>query len=401
MHGDIVAAAELGSPLSQALRWDGEAARGTKVLADAREVLERAPGPGLVAVLAAQSNQAYVADHATEALALADASITTAAHVGIAPHYRALQVRAALSAPSDIGQAEVDLLADREGAIQAGDLSAAAYSWIILAWLQRRDVSYAAAIETHEQAIAFLRERGLPTEQAYRGRLQLLYAAGRWDDALAEVASLRPSYAARGDEQGLWACDQIEGWILLARGEQAPMLGGILARAAALGRDPADTAALAAEAAMASGDVAGALSILGQAIETGFLSGIDFPAEFVRACVRAEAPALARRALEKGVKPGDLMAASATLARAMLSEAAGCVERALGEYDAAATALQRHADVAEHAYALMGLGSCLLELGDTSAGVARLLEARDSWARLRATPRITEIDALLSSGRSP
>jgi hypothetical protein len=53
--------------------------------------------------------------------------------------------------------------------------------------------------------------------------------------------------------------------------------------------------------------------------------------------------------------------------------------------------------VPEHAYAVGGLGRCLLALGETEEGIARLRESRAIWERLRATPRIAEIDALLAA----
>ncbi len=53
--------------------------------------------------------------------------------------------------------------------------------------------------------------------------------------------------------------------------------------------------------------------------------------------------------------------------------------------------------VPEHAHAVAGLGRCLLALGETEEGIARLMEARATWERLRATPRIAEIDALLAA----
>jgi class 3 adenylate cyclase/tetratricopeptide (TPR) repeat protein len=400
-HGESVAAAEVAAPLAIALRWNGDATQAVRVLADARDVLELAPGPGLVAVIAGQSILAYVADRYEEAMALAGTSISMAAQLGIAPHYRALSIRGALRSPDEIREAEADLEAQREGAIDAGDFSAAAFAWIHLAWIRRRDVSFTAALEAHEQAIAFLRERGLPTQQARRGRLQLLFEIGRWDDVLAEVESLRPWYQAQGDGVGLWACDVQTAYVRLPRGERVGRLDEILVRAAALGLDPADASALVAEAAVAEDDLDAAVSILGQALESGFPSGIDMPAELVRACLRAGAPDLARRAMAKGVKEGAIREVYSLLARAMLDEAEGDLEAARREYATAAVALERHADVVEHAYALMGLGRCLLAVGETHDGVMRLRESREIWERLNAAARIAEIDALLSIGRSP
>jgi hypothetical protein len=54
-------------------------------------------------------------------------------------------------------------------------------------------------------------------------------------------------------------------------------------------------------------------------------------------------------------------------------------------------------NVPDGAYALAGIGRCLLALGETEEGVARLHESRAIWERLKATPRIAEIDALLAT----
>ena len=51
----------------------------------------------------------------------------------------------------------------------------------------------------------------------------------------------------------------------------------------------------------------------------------------------------------------------------------------------------------DQAHALHGLGRCLLALGETQEGVARLREARALWEGMKAVPRIAEIDDLLAS----
>jgi len=61
---------------------------------------------------------------------------------------------------------------------------------------------------------------------------------------------------------------------------------------------------------------------------------------------------------------------------------------------------ERFGVVPERAYAFAGLGRCLLALGETDEGVARLRESREIWERLRATPRIAEIDVLLATAGS-
>ena len=50
----------------------------------------------------------------------------------------------------------------------------------------------------------------------------------------------------------------------------------------------------------------------------------------------------------------------------------------------------------ERAYALQGLGRCLLALGKTGEGATQLGDARTLWRQMNATRRIAEIDELLA-----
>ena len=51
--------------------------------------------------------------------------------------------------------------------------------------------------------------------------------------------------------------------------------------------------------------------------------------------------------------------------------------------------------VTERAFALLGLGRCLIGAGDRPAATTALAEARDTFARLRAAPALSEAEALL------
>jgi hypothetical protein len=84
----------------------------------------------------------------------------------------------------------------------------------------------------------------------------------------------------------------------------------------------------------------------------------------------------------------------------MLAEAGGDLPAARNGFASAAEAFARFGNVPEQAHALAGLGRCLLALGETQEGIARLRESRAIWERLRATPRIAEIDALLAAAPS-
>jgi hypothetical protein len=120
---------------------------------------------------------------------------------------------------------------------------------------------------------------------------------------------------------------------------------------------------------------------------------LDLPAPFVRACLRAGAPDLARRALALGATPAPISAAETLAAEGMLAEAEGDAATARDRYARAAFELARLGMSPEHAHALAGLGRCHLALGARADGVAHLGEARAIWSRVGAPPRLAEIDA--------
>jgi hypothetical protein len=90
-------------------------------------------------------------------------------------------------------------------------------------------------------------------------------------------------------------------------------------------------------------------------------------------------------------------AAGVVAARAAVAEAEGAARTAAEGYADGATRWAALGCVYEHAYALTGLGRCLLVLGETEEGIARLRESRGIWERLKALARVKEIDGLLTT----
>jgi len=121
-------------------------------------------------------------------------------------------------------------------------------------------------------------------------------------------------------------------------------------------------------------------------------------AVLARACVRAGAPELGAQALALGVQAGFSSETELAAARAAIAEATGDLATAREQFEHAAESFAHRGDVHEQAHALAGLGRCLVRLGEREAGVARLREAREVWLRLRATPRVSEIDMILGPG---
>ena len=81
----------------------------------------------------------------------------------------------------------------------------------------------------------------------------------------------------------------------------------------------------------------------------------------------------------------------------MLAEQDGDMATARSDFSRAVSTYAALGVIPDEAYALAGLGRCMLALGETEEGAARLREARELWVGLKATPRIAEIDALLAT----
>lgn len=87
-------------------------------------------------------------------------------------------------------------------------------------------------------------------------------------------------------------------------------------------------------------------------------------------------------------------------AQAKLAEDRDELGAAREGYSAAAAIFETLGMAPNQAHALQGLGRCLLSLGETQEGVARLRETRALWKDMKAAPHIAEIDELLATERA-
>src|SRR5262249_2908976 len=83
-------------------------------------------------------------------------------------------------------------------------------------------------------------------------------------------------------------------------------------------------------------------------------------------------------------------------ARAAVTEAEGEPRRAIPAYADSAYRWERFGVVPERAFALLGQGRCLLELGRPAEALPVLVEAREIFEHLHAAPALTETDDLLA-----
>jgi class 3 adenylate cyclase/tetratricopeptide (TPR) repeat protein len=393
VRGEDLAAAELGAPLAIALFNSGRSDTAEATLEACRAVLEHHPGPGLVAILSEQAVLRSNGEHA-DAADRAEEAIALAASLGLASTPRALVVRGGTRRATDPHRAELDLRAAIDGAVSAGDLRTAYVGFCNIAILRVVVEGPAFCLTAYDEAIAFAAAHGLATQRARAERTGALVDLGEWDEVLVESEDVSTWSLEHGDVPSALLADLATAYVRLERGEAIGSTDSLASIASDLGAPPTWLAPFVAEAAVARGDPGGAQRVLAEALAATPSGELFFPHSFVRACIRAGAPELARRALAIGYKEisDDTRAAEATVV-----EIDGDFGAARAGYERLVGSCHSRGAVPEEAYALAGLGRCLLALGETNEGVSRLRESRAIWDRLRATPRVAEIDGLLAS----
>jgi len=152
---------------------------------------------------------------------------------------------------------------------------------------------------------------------------------------------------------------------------------------------------VAAEVALADGEVEFARELLPGAADSASPSNAHALAQ---ACVDAGLVSIAEAYLG-AMEPADEAEQAARLAgHAILAEAAGDLRAAKDGYAEAVQLFGSERMPPDHARCLQALGRCLLALGETMDGRARLREARSLWGTMGAVVRIEEVDALLEAG---
>ncbi len=393
-RGEAVAAAELGAPLAIALCNSGRAHEGEATLATCRVVLERHPGPGLVAILAEEAVLRGNADHA-DAHDRAEEAIALAASLGLPPSPRALVIRASAPSGTDLPGRERDLRAAIDGAVISGDLRTASIAFQEIAIQRANSVGPASSLVAFDEAIAFCAAHGLATGRTRAIRTTALLDLGEWDGLLGEAADVCAWALEHRDVPAALIAGVAAAYARLGRGESIESAADLASMARDLDASPTWVAPIVAETAAARGNLEEARRTLAEALDATSDSELWGPSQFVRACLGVGAPELARRSVEIGASP-KLPRAEMQAAKAMVAEADGDLVAARMGYESVAASFQALGCPPDEAYAFAGLGRCLIALGETEEGVARLRESRAIWERLKATPRVAEIDALLA-----
>jgi hypothetical protein len=151
---------------------------------------------------------------------------------------------------------------------------------------------------------------------------------------------------------------------------------------------------LAAQLALGQGDLPLARSLL--------LEGAPHiePEDMHRAarvCVDVGVPERAEELVAEGEVTYPADEAARLCAHAILAELREDLGAARDNYLGAEEIFGALGMTLDRAHVLQGLGRCLLMLGETEEGVARIREAHSLWEQMKAHQRISEIDQLLAS----
>jgi class 3 adenylate cyclase/tetratricopeptide (TPR) repeat protein len=364
------------------------------------------PGPELVGALTELARAEGLQGHYEAGLGSAEQALTLAEQLGLARPARALGyrglARSFLGDPGGIDDyREAITLATqagqgREVAVLQNNLGVALLGF----------EGPLAALETCREGMASAQSRGLTDVAANltNNIVQGLVESGEHEQALALATGLDADFEASGHMLELAFVRALKARILTIRG-QAPQVAETLDWLEATSRDtgivdytlPNLSAAASARAALGQHDHAA--SLLAE-IETtpGRRESADYAPSLpraVRTALTIGNPELAER-LAAGVEPRTPYDEHALAAvNAALAEANGDLAAAAEGYADAAKRWQAFGVVPEQAFALLGQGRCLVQLGRTSEATPVLQQAREIFIRLQAAPALAETDQLL------
>ncbi len=395
-HGEALAAAEIAAPLASALRMGGDIAAGNAVREAARPVLEANPGPGLVALLAADATAASELDRA---VGRADAALALAERLGLPEPALARIARglALLEGGDRSGEGEVrrGIAAGRA----SGDLRQALAGYAQLGWILTEHGTMDNALAVYDEGLAFAQDHGLDDLDLRSNRLDALDYAGRQDEVVAEAHDLRARAMLRGNAYAMMWCDLALASVRLVRGDTADDPEGLVEAARGVGFPRTGFVIFLAQATLDRGDPEAARKMIGDALDALPDEATVYAAiENVGIALELGDLDLARRIMSRAVPPGPTgRGYLSMLAMAMLAEAEGDLASARAAYDDAGTYFAVRGWPWYTANALAGSGRCLVGEGSTQAGLEALREARRLVEPLRAAPFIARLDAFIST----
>ena len=402
--GDNIQLGRALNELSWVLAFTTETAAGDAAEAASIKTLEREPpGPELAFVYARHAGGLMMEERSEECLAFCERAEPVIEEFGNAHSQTMFHQFRGISrvATGDVdgGLAELRALFEDEAA-RTGSATATAvfvnlgyWTW----WVEGPE----KGAELFRQGAEYAERRGVPSDWAQAELAWALFDLGEWDDVLARTDRIVAG-AQASDVVILEAMARpTRGRILLARGHVDGArvdadASVALVRETDIPQSIVPSLTLAAGVAAADGDKVRAGELLAELEERtrGRVRsrGIE-TAEGARVAAAVGQTAPVKRILTDRFPPlprADLQRLSA---RAVLAEASGALEDALGMHKEAAAGWTTFGNVFESAHAYAGAGRCAVALGNSGNG--DLLEARRLFAKLGATPHIAAVDELL------
>jgi class 3 adenylate cyclase/tetratricopeptide (TPR) repeat protein len=411
--GDLLGLGEALARRGRSLQQDVAAARA--LLEEGIGILQtQPPGPELARAYTRMAGHRYLVGQNDEAVAWANRALAIADELGVEDEaVLALQYRGAARAQSgDAGGLEDLREALRRGLeLGLGAEVGTAYNNLAHAlWFWEGPK---AALPVWEEMSAFCRVRGLATLETWAesGRLESLFDVGRWDEVFELATRLREWGWTHGSTRVVMIGSTYRAWVHLRRGDHEAAgehVEEVLARARDFGSSEflAPACLIAAEVALAGGDVVGAMDAVRE-FEAATEDNPEFRRLFLPIVTRIlvgvgaidEADAIVTETEERSSHRVDLSVRSS---RAQIDEARGDVEAAATAYRDLAGRWCSYGFDLEEARSRLGLGRCLLALGREDEARPELERARGLLEPLGARPALEEVDACLTrSGGIP
>jgi tetratricopeptide (TPR) repeat protein len=405
-QGDMVGTGEAMARSAVPLWYQGKTAESAERASAAVELLETQPsGQGLVYAYHATSQDAFFSGQFAEALERADKALHLAKRLkdqrGIT---NALRIRGwARCEQGDLaGLDDVHDGLNMALSHSMGEEASMAYS--VLTEVLWSIEGARSAIETNREGLAFAQRRGRVDDALFSkaNNISLLFDAGEWEELLAEAGSVREEISDRPQLRAMLL--PYMALVLTQRGatnEAASLEQEFLPLARQISDlqtlVPALTAAAVVRASVGDG---GAIHQLAEEFAEATEGRMGWRArrlpEIIRALVHTRHLGPAKKLL---VDESDVHMTrdrhSAMTAHALVAEAEGHIEQALDLYIQAAQRWRDYGSVPEEGYALLGVGRCLIALGDREAAREPLQKARAIFLRLGAVPLIDEVDGYL------
>ena len=311
--------------------------------------------------------------------------------VGIDPPLRALAVHGLSRVVLGDAAGETEVRLAIEGYLQRGEAQRAITPLLNLGGViaRRGPVPALPYVEEAKQ----LADRFGVEADAWSARgviLEICAEMGRFDDVMTDARPILEWATEHQDAdlrfRVLWSLAVVE----IERGEPTVDLQDLADLSRRLSQE--DALILAAQIELDQGDVDLARSHLIEGV-----ANVDgtFAFKAARVCAKAGLIDLVEL-LAAGVPHYPSEQAASLGALAALEESRNLLVDARAHYAEAASMFKALEIAPERAYALQGLGRCLLALGRTEEGAVRLRDARTLWAQMSAMRRIAEIDELLA-----